>query len=216
MPTPALPERLLRELAERSRVHDQAALLVAAGHPYASAIFAVAGTDEPDLFAIELAMARTFAERALAGARRGGRFLRTYVGDLIDLDNCRQLLAWAAQEGPERSARFIPGGRRVTRQQFDAAAGSATPRDAARVLAAALDDRAAAGLLLRHAEAPAALDRALDAHRGARLRRVSRLDPLGPAPFLYYCHRLREQTAALSDLVWRVDLGAPAPAELVG
>jgi hypothetical protein len=80
-------------------------------------------------------------------------------------------------------------------------------------LGAALGDEAVAKLLMRHADTPAALEEAMEAWVGARLRRESRLDPLGPAPFLFYCHRLREQTVALSDIVWRVDLGAPAPAE---
>jgi vacuolar-type H+-ATPase subunit C/Vma6 len=193
IPTPALPERLLRELAERLRIPEQAAVLLAAGHPYGSPILAAAGTGQPDLFALELVLARTFAERALRGARRGGRFLLEYVGDVIDADNSR----------------------RMTRERFGEAARAPTPQDAAHVLAEALGDRTVGALLVRHAADPAALESALEENLTTRLRRESRLDPLGPAPLLLYCARLRRQTAALSDLVWRLDLGAPAPTERV-
>jgi vacuolar-type H+-ATPase subunit C/Vma6 len=216
IPTPALPERLLRELAERSRITEQAALLIAAGHPYGSPILAAAGTGEPDLFALELVLARTFAARALRGARRGGRFLLEYVGDVIDADNCRQLLTRSATgEGSQPGATFVPGGRSITRERFGEAARAPTPQDAAHVLAEALGDRTVGALLLRHAADPAPLETALEENLTARLRRESRLDPLGPAPLLLYCVRLRRQTAALSDIVWRLDLGAPAPTERV-
>lgn len=209
IPTPALPERLLVELAERSQVREQAALLVAAGHPYGAPMLAAAAAQEPDLYAVELAIARTFAARAVHGARRGGRFLRDYVGDLIDLDNCRTALFLSSRETGEPSApAFLPGGHRLTLTQFERAAMGGDPVEVARRLARALDGETAA-LLVRHAGDPAALDDALDIHRGEALRREARLDPLGPAPFLHYCHRLRAQTSALDGLVWSVELGVP-------
>lgn len=212
LPTPSLPERLLRELAERSRVREQAALLVAAGHPYGPPVLAAAALDEPDLFAIELAIARTFAERAQRGARRGGRFLLEYVRDTIDADNCRQLLARAVvRDERDAAASFIPGGRRLSRDRFVEAAGARSPKEAAAVLAGALGDQTLAALLLRHAQEPADLEAALEDRLAARLRAESRLDPLGPAPLLRYCLALRRQSMALSGLVWRLELGAPLP-----
>ena len=214
VPTPSLPERLLRELAGRSSVGEQAALLVAAGHPYGAAILAASAAQEPDLFAIELAIGRTFAERARRGADRDGRFLREYVGDLIDIENCRILLL-SRLGGRDRSPEFLPGGRRLTEGELRRAAHLAEPAGVARALGEALGDSMTEALLVRHAEAPAALEEALEARLADRLLRESRLDPLGAAPFLLYCHRLRKQTTALSDLVWRVALGAPSPDERV-
>lgn len=212
VPTPSLPERLLRELADRSRIRDQAALLVAAGHPYGPPLLAAAAPQEPDLFAIELAIGRTFAERALQGARRDGRFLQAYVGDLIDIDNCRNLLL-AGRERDERSQpAFIPGGRRLRQEGFDQAARAVGSAGVARALGEAMGGGPTTALLVRHADAPAALEDALKAAVRGRLLREARLDPLGPAPLLLYCERLREQTVLLSELVWRLDLGAPPAA----
>lgn len=213
VPTPSLPERLLRELAERSRIREQAALLVAAGHPYGPPLLAASAPQEPDLFAIELAIGRTFAERALRGARRDGGFLRAYVGDLIDIDNCRNLLPAGRESGERSQPTFLPGGRRLKAEGFEQAARAPGTIGVARALGEAMGGGATAALLVRHADAPAALEEALKAEVRVRLLRESRLDPLGPAPLLLYCERLREQTVWLSDLVWRLDLGAPAPAE---
>lgn len=209
VPTPSLPERLLQELAGRSRVRDQAALLVAAGHPYGAPMLAAAAAQEPDLFLVELAIARTFAERALRGARHGGRFLREYVGDLIDIDNCRTILLLPQRAGEPAPQAFIAGGRRLTKEDFARAAGIGEPTGAARVLGEALGGGTLAAALIRYAAAPAELERALEAQVADRLLRQARLDPLGPAPLLLYCHRLRAQSVALGELVWSVDLGVP-------
>jgi vacuolar-type H+-ATPase subunit C/Vma6 len=209
MPTAALPERLLAELAERSTIRDQAMLLVAAGHPYGPAILAAAGTAQPSLFAIEMAIARTFAARATRGARRGGRFFGRYVTDLIDLENCRTALLLAGRTSDEPPAiAFLAGGRRLTAARFERAATSGSPDEAARLLGAELPPEVAA-LLIRKADDPAGLEAGIESHLGATLRREARLDPLGPAPFLLFCHRLRAQMAAVSEIVWRLELGAP-------
>jgi vacuolar-type H+-ATPase subunit C/Vma6 len=209
VPTLSLPERLLLELAGRSRVRDQAALLVAAGHPYGAPILAAAAAQEPDLFVVELAIGHTFAERALRGARHDGRFLREYVGDLIDIDNCRTVLLLAQRTGEPAPQAFTDGGRRLTKEDFARAAQIGEPAGAARVLGKALGGGIAAAALIRYAGAPAELERALEAQVMDRLRREARFDPLGPAPFLLYCHRLRAQSVALGELVWSVDLGVP-------
>lgn len=209
IPTPTLPERLLRELAGRSSIRDQAALLVAAGHPSGPPLLAAAANQEPDLFAVELAIARAFADRAIRGGRRGGKFLREYVGDLIDAANCRTALLLARRAGGEPPGpAFIPGGRRLTRERFERAASAGDSVSAARVLGEALGGGAGAALLLRHADSPAALEAALEEHQTERLMRAARLDPLGPAPLLLYLRRLRAQTVALGELVWSLDLEA--------
>jgi len=216
IPTPALPERLLEELATRVRILDQAALLLAAGHPAGAPLLAAAsGQAEPDLFALELALSRTFAERALGGARRGGGILLDYVGTLIDLENCRGALLLVTRGGGEPPApAFIAGGRRLGATEFERAATSSDPSAAARVLGTALGGGTIALLLLRHAADPIALENALEMEMLGWLRHHARLDPLGPAPLLHYFLRLRQQAQALARLVWSVDLGAPAASRL--
>ena len=209
IPTPTLPERLLEELAALSSIREQAALLAAAGHPYGSPILAVAAAQEPDLFAVELAIARTFAMRALRGARRGGQFLRSYVGDLIDLDNARAALLLAGgAAGDDPEAVYIVGGRRLSRESFEAAARSGSVAAAGQLMAGALDESPATELR-RHAGDIGRLERAFERTVGDRLRAEARRDPLGPAPFLLFCHRLRAQATLLTEIVWSVELGRP-------
>jgi hypothetical protein len=184
---------------------------VAAGHPTGRALLAAAAPQEPDLFAVELAIARAFAERAVRGAQRGGKFLRGYVGDLIDAGNCRTALLLAGRTGGEPPGpMFIAGGRRLGPEPFGRAASAQYPVSAARLLGRALGDGELAALLLRYADQPAALEAALEEQELDELVRAAGLDPLGPAPLLLYLRRLRAQTAELGELVWERDLEAAA------
>jgi vacuolar-type H+-ATPase subunit C/Vma6 len=209
LPTPALPERLLQELAARDSIRDQAALLVAAGHPVGPALLAAAAGSRPDLFAVEVAISRAFAERATRGARRGGKVLRIHVELLIDAMNCRSaLLLMQGASGISPASAFIPGGRRVTLERFTAAAGAPDRYAGARMLAA-IDDRGAEAW--RDAADPAALEAAMDRAENERLAHLARMNPLGPAPILLYLRRLRDQLVALGEVVWSLDLGLAAP-----
>ncbi len=215
VPTPGLPERLLMELARRASIREQAVLLVAAGHPCGAAVLAAASDPEPDLFRIELAIARTLAERALLGSRGGGRFLREYVATRIDHDNCRTALVLAAAGAEEPAAPlFLPGGS-IRPEELERAAATRDPVSAARVLgeATAAPAPGLAPVLLRHATAPAELEGALEDRAVAMVEREARLNPLGPAPVLLFLHRLQRQSVALARLLWSADLGVlPAPA----
>lgn len=216
VPTPMLPERLLEELARRTRVVEQAALLVAAGHPYGPPLLAAVSVEtEPDLFALELAITRVFAERASRGASRAGGVLLEYVGTVIDLENARAALLLARAGGDEPAAPvFLPGGRRIDRDLFLRAARAADAPTAARALGAGLGGGSFALVLLRHAGEPGALEDALDLALLRWLRHRARLDPLGPAPLLLWFARLRWQQTALARIVWSVDLGVPTVARL--
>jgi vacuolar-type H+-ATPase subunit C/Vma6 len=209
LPTTALPERLLQELAARDRIPDQAALLVAAGHPVGPALLVAAAETKPDLFAVELAISRVFAESAARGARRDGRALRTHVEAVIDAINCRSalLLAHGASAKSPVEA-FIPGGRRLTLERFTAAAGAPDPFTGARILAA-IDERSAEAW--RDAADVAALEAALEGAEDRRLEHLARMDPLGPAPTLLYLRRLGGQLVALGEAVWSLDLGVAPP-----
>ena len=209
IPTPALPERVLRQLAEQPGVREQAVLLVAAGHPCGGALLEVAAGPEPDLFSVELAIARTLAERAIRGSRGAGPLLREYVAGLLDRDNARTALILAAAGGDEPASPLFLEGGKLRMDEFQRAVATRDPATAARVLGEARVSGELAGLLLEYAAAPAALEDALEAHTVAWLRHEARLDPLGPGPILLFLHRLRQQSAALGRLIWGVDLGAP-------
>lgn len=210
IPTPSLPERLLETLARQPRCRDVVALLVFWGHPYGSPLLAAVASDPPDLFKLECALNHTFALRASRGARRGGRALRAFVEESIDIDNLLGGLVLAANElelSPE--AAFLPGGRRLTLDRFRTAARTRNPLQAADQLAAGFGETGIARLARRHASAPAALEEALMRLRGKQLRDQARLDPLGPAPFLSYLFRLRVQSRNLGRLLWGAALGVP-------
>jgi vacuolar-type H+-ATPase subunit C/Vma6 len=208
VPTPALPERLLAELARRATPAEVGALLAAWGHPYGAAILAAGGGKHPDLFRVEHAIALVFAERETRIARHGGATLRRFVADLIDFDNLRIALLLAGTE-PEVPARtqHLPGGLRIDPARFAEAIATGDAGRCARVLAAGCEAPVAA-LVTRHARRPAALEAALETWQLGELERQARLDPLGAAPALRYLLLLRAQTIALGRLVWRVSMGA--------
>jgi hypothetical protein len=204
-----LPERLLRDLAERVGIQEQGVLLVAAGHPCGAAVLNIAADREPDLFRIEVAIARTLAERAVRGSRDAGRFLRDYVARTIDGDNCGAALILAAVGAEEPAGGlFLPGGN-LRSEEFDRAIATRDPLAAARVLGEARANRDLLPILLQHAASPADLERALEDIAMATVIRQARLDPLGPAPVLLFLHRLRRQSIALARLLWSADLGVP-------
>jgi vacuolar-type H+-ATPase subunit C/Vma6 len=209
LPTPSLPERLLEELAHQLRPRDVAALLTVWKHPFGSPLLGVSSSEHPDLFAVEHALDRAFAARAVEGAARGGGALRAYVADQIDLANAATAVALAG--GPaERPAEslFLPGGRRLRLEGYTAAAKAGDIAKAAAIIAVAFEEPRAA-LIRRHAGQPVELERALLAERIEALGRQAREDPLGPAPILRYFLRLRAQMVALRLAIWGAALGAP-------
>jgi vacuolar-type H+-ATPase subunit C/Vma6 len=210
IPSPGLPERLLAELARQPRCREVVALLVAWRHPYGPPLLASVASDSPDLFRLECELNRTFALRATRGARRGGAALRHQVEELIDLDNLRGgLLLAASGEDLAPDDAFLPGGRRVTLAAFRAAASSRNSDQAADHLTAGLDEPELVRLVRRYASDPSGLEAALLRYRSRKLREQSRLDPLGPAPLLWYLLQLRAQAAALGRVLWGMALGVP-------
>jgi len=209
VPTPALPERLLEELACQPRPQDVAALLAAWQHPFGTAALAAATGEHPDLFRFELEVDRVFAARAVAGGRGGGPLLRSFVAETIDYANLLAALVLAAGESEQPAeAVFLPGGSRLTRERFLEAV-AAGPATVAERLADAFGPLEAA-VIRRHSDDAGALERELLALRIRRLRTVARRDPLGPAPTLGYFLRLRAQAMNLRLLLWGAALGAPA------
>ena len=211
IPTPSLTERQLEELACLNRVHDLAAVLVLWKHPYGSPLLVEAGAQSPDLFRLECALNQAFARRAIAGGRRGGRELQAWVEETLDLENLRgaMVLASGEQEAPIDVV-FLPGGRRISLEQFSSAARSDDPQRAVVQLAPRFDETTAQ-LIRRNATRHLTIDKAILAHRLNRLRDRARRDPLGPAPLLWYLLSLRAQAIRFRFLIWRTAMGLPVP-----
>jgi len=211
IPTPALPERALAELAGLPTPRAITALLTAWGNAYGSALSAAAAATHPDLLALEYQLNRTFAARALRGARSArSRELTEFVRETIDLENaCTALvLAGAEPDIPARPA-FLSGGRRLSLAAFLDAVGARQPGDAGGRLAASLGPGRLAAAFLRRAGEPAALEELLLRERSAALHERARRDPAGPATVLQYILDLRTEVLALRRIIWGVALTAP-------
>lgn len=213
IPTPLLPERALEELAHQPNTGAIAALLVAWSHPYGSPLLGPASAAEPDLFQLGTIVNRTYAARATATARAGGRALRAFTAETIDLENVMAALVLAAAPGDvDPRAAFLPGGWHVAEERFLRAVASANVELAAGELAGAFAGTRLRGAIVRHRRDPVALEEALLAARIRAQRDEARKSPLGPAPLLGYLLRLRAEATNLRAIIWGVALGVPAPA----
>lgn len=211
VPTPALPERSLAELARQASPAGIATLLTAWGHPYGPPLRIPAAAPYPDLLNLDALINRLFALRALAGARRDARRgeLVEYVQQAIDLENTVTAVAITGQKDVVPKDLFLPGGKRIDIGVFETAAGRPDGRDAALILAAAFAGAPFAAVLRAARPATEPWEDALLRARVAALRREVRRHPLGPAMALYFALRLRVETTDLSRAIWGIALGAP-------
>jgi vacuolar-type H+-ATPase subunit C/Vma6 len=206
LPTPALPERALAELARQPTAGALAALLVAWGNPYGSAILPLAAHAKPDLLRIEHALDASFAERAGGAARRSAA-LRAFVEETIDLENIAAALVLAgARTAPEADAVFRAGGRHVTRAAFLRAAAAPGAAAALQQLEADVTDPLWSRVL-RGARGPGGVERAALRERVRVWRRRAIAAPLGAAPVLGYVLRLRAEALDLRTIAWAHALG---------
>jgi vacuolar-type H+-ATPase subunit C/Vma6 len=185
-------------------------LLLAWRNPYGAALAPAATSPEPDSFALDIALDRTFAARALDATRRGGRALQAFVRQSIDLDNTVTALILAGAESdfmPKQA--FLPGGDRVTLAAFEHAVALRDPPAAAHRLAEVLAPSAVAATL-RRSRGDASLEDEVLRVRIHELERWSRREPLGPIPVLLFALRLRAQVIDLQRVVWGGALDAPA------
>jgi vacuolar-type H+-ATPase subunit C/Vma6 len=161
-----------------------------------------------DLFHLELALDRAFAERIRRCARWAPRDLRRHVGSSIDLENVSSALlagAYAAND----TALFLAGGERLGRERFLAAIRAAENKKRRRILAAAFAGTAVATNLMDDKVELARLEARFLRARIAEQTRAARIDPLGPTPFLAYALRLRGETHDLLRVIWGTASGMP-------
>lgn len=214
VPTPALPEGALEELARQPTPAAVAALLSAWRNPYGPALAAAVGASEPDPFAIDVALDRAFAARALAASRSAGGELLAYVRETVDLTNALTalVLAVAGRDVVPKDL-FLPGGERISITVFEEAAALGEPGAAGVRLARGLAP-SALGEPFRHVTRDlAGLEEELLRVRIRDLARRTRRSPLGPGPTLWFALRLRAQVVDLQRIIWGAALSTP-PATL--
>lgn len=218
IPTPSLPERALEELARQASVSAAVTLLLVWGNPYGTPLATVARTAQPDPFAIDLTLDRTFAARALSAVQSEGGELLEFVRESVDVANAvtALVLASAAKDMTPKDA-FLPGGDRVSIVTFEEAAAAGGAGAAGMRLARAFAPSAVAVALRDFSADPVTLEDELLRLRIRALTLRARQSPLGPAPTLWFALRLRAQVIDLQRIVWSAALGAPptAPASLV-
>jgi vacuolar-type H+-ATPase subunit C/Vma6 len=210
VPTPALPERALRELASQPTPAAVATLLTAWRNPYGSALLGTVSAAQPDLFTLELLINRTFAQRATRAARGGG-LLAAFVEETVEIENACTALVLAA-EGKDVIPRdaFLPGGRRLSLGAFEAACAAGSTPEAGRRVAAAFADTPLATVFARSSDDPESLEGVILRVRIREHLRAARVNPLGPAPLLTYALRLRAEILDVQRIIWGVALRAPS------
>ena len=220
IPTPALPERALQELAEQASPGAIAVLLTAWGSPYGPALLREARATQPDLFAIESHLATTFARRATRNARAvGSALVLDHVRTAIDMENAMAALVLAAGAGDvsasdasvERAKTFVDGGHRLSLVAFLEAIAAGEPRATGRRLATVFRGTPLAGPFT-HTEDLGDIEERLLRARIAMLHNAERRDPAGPASVLGFALRVRAEVCDVRRAIWGVVLGAPQSA----
>lgn len=209
LPTPSLSEAMLEELAHKDHLSDVAATLIAWTHPYGSAMLSEASRPQPDLFRLQLAIDRVWAERcSAAGASLGGSLAR-YVSLQIDSENIWSALAVAdgTTEVDPREI-FLEGGELLTRAAFEQLA-----RTSDAPLRHLQLERMVAGTPLAPLASPSqreqSLEDALLAATITAMRRTVRIHPLDVDVLLDYVLRLRAEVRDLARIIWGVAIHAP-------
>ena len=209
VPTPTLPLRALSELAHAQSPADVVTLLTIWNHPFANALGPSAHATTPDPLAMDLALDRAWAGRAVAGARRGGPELERFVADAVDLTNATTVLTLAGTTGTHAPEFYLEGGHRLSRAAFTAllARDRLTASDALSDLYHATPY----GSVFRKGSRPGLEDALLDARLEVQSR-AARTSPLGVAPVLWFALELRRESIQISRLIWALALGAPVSA----
>jgi vacuolar-type H+-ATPase subunit C/Vma6 len=209
IPTPALPERALRELANQPTPAAVVALLTAWRYPYGTALRPAVSPAQPDLFTLELLVNRTFAARATRAARGTG-LLATYTRETIDIENaCTAVVL--AEQGRDVAPRetFLPGGRALSLAAFLKAGAMGTAALAGREIATALGGTPVGAVFANLNGDLTGLEEAILRARIHSLARAARRSPLGPAPLLAYALRLRAEVRDVQRIIWGVALRVP-------
>ena len=214
MPTPALPIRVLERLTRTATVGELVSELVRVGHPAGRVLEdLLRQSPSPPLRSLEWALARLFSQRAVRAARAGGPVVRRYAAELVDQENVwTLLLAAPLEEKAPADQEFLPGGARLTREEFSTLRAERDPERLASALRTRFEGTALGAALEQGAPDLSSLEARVAAARIGWLRGLARRDPLGPAVVLAVLERIRAEARALRAIAWGVAVGAPAPA----
>ena len=216
VPTPRLPERALRELAQQRTPAGVSALLAVWNHPFGSALLAATRSPAPDLLRVDLALNEAWARAsavAIRNAPRGHatrRDLEAFVTETADVENALTALQLAGQQTSiPHDALFMPNGKVLGREAFLKVAGAPSMAAAQGAVARAFHDTP----LARAFDGPLrGIEERLLAARLRMAARNSFRSPLGAAPVVLYVLRIRAQVRDLCLIIWRLVTGAPRPA----
>lgn len=190
--TGTLPAPVLAAIAAAPDLPAVADVLARRGHPFAIVLAGAA----LDPLAIEIALARRFAE--LARAR--DRAMRTYISQVIDVENAIAALLLALRGDGVPDA-FVPGGRVLDRDTFAEAIAEPVAAARARLADAFVRTPLAAALF---APAPGAIEDAALSWQLATQAKLRRLEPLGLAPAIHLVLRRRDEARRLRRAGWRL------------
>jgi len=207
IPTPRLPERLLKELARQSSVKSVAALLVAWQHPLGPGLLAAATAEEPDLFAAERALGAAHLAALETASKEVGSGLRAWTAETIDLENLRTALQLATRVSADELTASLHAGGGIPRAWIGKAAGLEALDARVEALAALVPAGPIPDALRRYGIDAVQIDDALLAARLTVLHRRARLDPLQAVTVLQFALRLRAQVIVIRQAIWRLALG---------
>ena len=210
VPTWGIARELRRRLGTVSDIDGLVRALARARHPYAAPVAAAARALRDDPLAIERAIDRTHARRAVASARTLGGALGAWVAEGIDLEN-----AWSALAGAGAEA-FLDGGTRIGPSHYAAAAAETDVTTRRRRLARALEGGSLAGPFADTSLPVAQLETAARHARLRAMRRRARRDPLGAAPIVALVMQLDAERATLRSIGHGVAQGLPYDAIVAG
>ncbi|MFN8570732.1 MAG: V-type ATPase subunit [Gemmatimonadaceae bacterium] len=206
IPTPALPERVLHELARQGDVATLVAQLATMGNPYAAALREASMRQHPDLLQLESAVNRTFAARATAAAAMADGAMRDYTQSVLDIENLWSALAlWPRRERLDVDHVFLAGGRWLTADAFRDLIQAPTAADRETQLRRLSDAPILSAAVTQPARAEdAVLDALIDqAHATARV------EPLGTAPVIRYVLELRRNVRSIDRIIWSLSMQVP-------
>ncbi|MGB8222604.1 MAG: V-type ATPase subunit [Polyangiales bacterium] len=211
VPTGTLGEGALRTLSIQPTPADVVRVLVLWGHPFGAPLVGAVNQPNPSLFEIEVGLARTFARRASAHAREGGRQLVEYVQQVVDVLNAWSALLHFAESDPLIvDLTFIEGGRWLSRDLYVELMGFDSLRDVSNRLAWELRKTALASAFRGETQDLSELESAVLGAQIAWQKRSVRIDPSGAAPVIGFAIELRTETLNLRRIIWGVALRAPA------
>ncbi|HTS88719.1 MAG TPA: V-type ATPase subunit [Gemmatimonadales bacterium] len=210
IPTPALPERALEELANQPAPANLAALLSAWRHPFARMLAPEATKATPDLATLAGLVDRAFTERALSGAARDGRRgqLYRYVQEVIDLINAFGALVLAAEPDHEKVEGWLAGGR-LGPTLLGRAVATRDLGAAGKVLARGFDQAGIATIFSELESNGDQVERRVLHAQIIEWRQAARISPLSAAPLIQYGLRLRAEALDLRRIIWGLRLGTP-------